>query len=94
MKKKKIIKKILLNISNKDSNINLEEESKIKKTAKEIYEDYKEKEEEISREARKHKDYPEINPRNDKFGKFIDNLIKKTFNRYKNKDYINCYDLL
>ena len=62
MKKKKIIKKILLNISNKESNINSEEESKIKKTAKEIYEDYKEKEEEILREARKHKDYPEIAP--------------------------------
>ena len=25
---------------------------------------------------------------------FVDNLIKKTFNRYKNKDYINCYNLL
>ena len=82
------------NISNKENNINSEEESKKKKTAKEIYEDYKEKEEEILREARKHKDYPEIDPRNDKFGMFVDNLIKNAFNRYKNKDCINCCDLL
>ena len=25
---------------------------------------------------------------------FVDNLIKNAFNRYKNKDYINCCDLL
>ena len=68
--------------------------NKIKKIVNDIYDDYKEKEEKIIKEISKIKDYPEINPKDDKIGLFIDEIIKNGFNKYKNKKCSNCDSLL
>ena len=81
--------------NNKTKQINISKNKyKRKKTIKEIYEDYKEKEEKVIKEMNKIKDYPEINPNDDKIAVFIDKLIKKSYKRYNNKECQNCYNLL
>ena len=65
---------------------------KNKKNAKEIYKDYKNNEKEVIEKVFKIKDYPD--PKNDKFGILVDEIIKKAYKYYKNRQCSNCVSLL
>ena len=86
-------KKYKINIPKNNKKIE-NEKIKNKKSAREIYEDYKENEKEVLEKVCKIKDYPDIDPKSDKFGILIDEIIRKAYHHYKNRQCSNCVSLL
>ena len=86
-------KKYKLNILKNNKKIE-NEKIKSKKNAKEIYKDYKENEKEVLEKVCKIEDYPDIDPKSDRFGMLIDEIIRKAYHHYKNRQCTNCVSLL
>ena len=82
-----------LNVS-KNVNRNKSAKNLENKLVKDIYEDFKLKEEELLKKLNQNDNYPDIDPNDDPLGKYVDEIIYKSFRKYKNRQCLNCTSLL
>ena len=82
-----------LNVSKK-VNRNKSAKNLENKLVKDIYEDFKLKEEELLKKLNQNDNYPDIDPNDDPLGKYVDEIIYKSFRKYKNRQCLNCTSLL
>ena len=64
------------------------------KIEKDIYLDFKLKEEELLKKLNKIEEIPDIDPNNDILGKYVDKIIFRSMKKYKNRQCLKCFNFL
>ena len=65
-----------------------------KDISKDMYLDFKLKEEELLKKLNKIEEIPDIDPNNDVLGKYIDKIIFRSMRKYKNRQCLKCTNFL
>ena len=64
------------------------------KSEKDMYSDFKLKEEELLNKLNKIEEIPDIDPNNDILGKYVDKIIFRSMRKFKNRQCLKCFNFL